>query len=154
MPHIVNSYTVNAWTTAPPGLSRPKSSVVDERQSVVTVSEESSSSSSNSIYILTTPPADMNLFDPDVIPIADLVIANETNRDEAIVDSLWDTPDDDKEKQVTEPICEVHQRVCKKGICRAYAHQLKKIEAAKRGEGQSDERGRKMNKGKGRGRGG
>jgi hypothetical protein len=70
----------------------------------------------------------------------------------AVSGSLWD--DYEEEKPVVEELlCADHGRICKKGICKTYAKQLKEVERAKKmAENPKGDRGR--GRGRGRARGG
>lgn len=70
----------------------------------------------------------------------------------AVSESLWD--DYEEQKPVTqELLCTDHGRICKKGICKTYAKQLRDIERAKKMADKAKGDGAR-GRGRGRGRGG
>jgi hypothetical protein len=70
----------------------------------------------------------------------------------AVSESLWD--DYEEQKPVTqELLCTDHGRICKKGICKTYAKQLRDIERAKKMADKAKGDGGR-GRGRGRGRGG
>ena len=154
----------------PPGIVKPSIPVernsssniplFDEDRSILGLSDHgsintrSSSGSGSSNSASKIIPRTPDLFDYEGIPLANLLISDVGDNnivEESLCDTAYDKSAQDEGKN-GEPICEVHKRACKKGICKYYARQLRELEIAKNGGGEKgNEQGGKAGRG---GRGG